>query len=86
MLNTIHGLLPRGEYCQPALAPGLTGWAQLPGRSSAQSLGFALARGSRREMVLRHLWARADTPYRGEMVGWALGQEWIWRNHPRGRW
>ncbi len=20
------------------------------------------------------------------MVGWALGQEWMWQNHPRGKW
>ncbi len=68
-----------------ALAPDLTCWAQLPGRSSAQSLGFALARRSRREMALRHRWARADAPYHWVMVGWALGQEWIWRDHPRRR-
>ncbi len=23
--------------------------------------------------------------HRGEMVGWALGLEWIWRDHPQGR-
>ncbi len=70
----------------PALAPDLTCWAQLPGRSSAQSLGFALARRSWREMALRHRWARADALHRGEMVGWALGLEWIWRDHSRERW
>ncbi len=78
-------LAPSWWALAPALAPGLTGWAQLPGRSSAQSLGLALARRSRREMALRHRWAWADAPHRGEMVGWALGQEWIWRDHPLGR-
>ncbi len=29
--------------------------------------------------------ARAGAPHRGEMVGWALGLEWIWRDHPQGR-
>ncbi len=78
-------LAPSWWALSPALAPDLTGWALLPGRSSAQSLGFALARRSRWEMALRHRWARADAPYSGEMVGWALGLEWIWRDHPRGR-
>ncbi len=78
-------LAPSWWALSPALAPDLTGWAQLPGRSSAQSLGFALARRSRREMALRHLWARAGAPHRREMVGWALGLEWIWRDHPQGR-
>ncbi len=78
-------LAPSWWALSPALAPGLMGWAQLPGRSSAQSLGLALARRSRQEMALRHRWARAGAPYRGEMVGWALGLEWIWRDHPQGR-
>ncbi len=78
-------LAPSWWALSPALAPGLTGWAQLPWRSSAQLLGFALARRSRREMALRHRWARADAPHRGEMVGWALGLEWIWRDHPLGK-
>ncbi len=37
-------LAPSWWALSPALAPSLTGWAQLPGRSFAQSLGFALAR------------------------------------------
>ncbi len=80
-------LAPLCWALSPALAPDLTGWALLPGRSSAQSLGFALARRSWQEMALRHRWARADAPYRGEMVGWALGLglEWIWRDHPLGK-
>ncbi len=88
--STPHSHRPRQApswwALSPALAPDLTGWAirdDHPGRSSAQSLGFALARRSRREMALRHRWARADAPYRGEMVGWAL--EWIWRDHPLGK-
>ncbi len=60
-----------------ALAPGLRGWAQLPGRSSSQSLGFVLARRSQREMAFHHRWARADALLCWEMVGWALGQEGI---------
>ncbi len=78
-------LAPSWLALLPALAPDLTGWAQHPGRSSAQSLGFVLARRSRREMALRHRWARAGAPHRREMVGWALGLEWIWRDHPQGR-
>ncbi len=87
--STPHSHRPRRApswwVLSPALAPDLTGWALLPGRSSAQSLGFTLARRSRREMALRHRWARADALYRGEMVGWALGLEWIWRDHPLGK-
>ncbi len=87
--STLHSHHPRQAplwwALLPALAPDLTGWALLPGRSSAQSLDFALACRSRREMALRHRWARADAPYRGEMVGWALGLEWFWRDHPLGK-
>ncbi len=43
-------LSPSWWALSPALAPGLTGWAQLPRQTSAQSLGFALACGSRWEM------------------------------------
>ncbi len=87
----LHSALTPSTACSswwalsPALAPGLTGWAQLPGRSSAQLLGFALAHRSQREMALRQRWARAGAPHRGEMVGWTLGLEWIWRDHPQGR-
>ncbi len=55
-------LAPSWWALSPALAPGLTGWAQLPGQSSAQLLGFALACRSWREMALCHRWARADAP------------------------
>ncbi len=78
-------LAPSWWALLPALEPGLRGWAQLPGRSSSQSLGFVLARRSQREMVLHHRWARADALHCWEMVGWALGQEGIWRDHPKGR-
>ncbi len=78
-------LAPSWWALSPALAPGLRGWAQLPGRSSSQSLGFVLARRSQREMALHHRWARADALHCWEMVGWALGQEGIWQDYPKGR-
>ncbi len=53
--STPHSHRPRQApswwALSPALEPDLTGWALLPGRSSTQSLGFALARRSRREMA-----------------------------------
>ncbi len=60
------------------VATDLKFWAQLLGQSSAQALlGFALTRLSKWEMALHHWWALADVSFRGEMVGWALGLEWI---------
>ncbi len=67
-------LAPSWWALSPALAPGLTGWAQLPGRSSAQSLGLALARRSRREMALRHRWAWAGAPWAGLWVRSGSGE------------
>uniref|UniRef100_A0A672RBH4 Dedicator of cytokinesis 1 n=1 Tax=Sinocyclocheilus grahami TaxID=75366 RepID=A0A672RBH4_SINGR len=51
---------------RPRLSPS---WRAL---SPTLSLGFA-----RRESALCHRWARADALHHGEMVGWALGLEWI---------
>ncbi len=80
--STLHShrprLAPSWWALSPALGPGLTGWAQLPGQSSAQLLCLALACRLWWEMALRHRWAQADTLHRGEMVDWALGLEWIW--------
>ncbi len=53
--------IPRSDHPQlapswwallPVLAPGLTGWDQLAGHSSAQSLGFALDRSENRISVI----------------------------------
>ncbi len=70
------------------IVAGSRTWSDVLG-STSEAILCSVARlcaGSRREMALRHRWARADAPYRREMVDWALGQEWIWRDHPRRRW
>ncbi len=67
----------QGAELHSVLSPSTTCSLVMGTVASGQSSAQSSAGRSRQEMAFRHWWARADAPHRGEMVGWALGLEWI---------